>query len=79
MAPNGRRATFFNVWAGRRRRAAFRRRLHGDLTSVFEALGTGAITARVAARYPLDRAAEAMAHAESRTAVGKVVLVPNAA
>ena len=76
LLPNGRRASFFNVWAGLRRREAFRRRLRADLTAVFDLLATGALTAQVAARIPLPRAAEAMRLAESGTVAGKVVLLP---
>ena len=74
--PDGRRAGFFNVWAGRRRPEAFRARLREDLGHVFELLVDGVLTAQVAARFPLDRVGEAMALAESRTVVGKVVLMP---
>ena len=76
LAPNGRHAYFFNVWAGRRRPARFRARLRGDLGQVFALLADGTLTAQVAARLPLDRAGEALRLAESRTVVGKVVLVP---
>jgi NADPH:quinone reductase-like Zn-dependent oxidoreductase len=76
LLPNGRRASFFNVWAGRRRRDAFRRRMREDLTAVFDLLAAGALTAQVAARIPLTRAAEAMRLAESGTVAGKVVLIP---
>jgi NADPH:quinone reductase-like Zn-dependent oxidoreductase len=31
LAPNGRHATFYNIWAGARRKAAFRARLRDDL------------------------------------------------
>ncbi|SDQ70157.1 medium chain dehydrogenase/reductase family protein [Quadrisphaera sp. DSM 44207] len=75
-APNGRRATFFDVWAGRRRLGAFRARLRQDLGRVLELLAAGVLTAQVAARLPLERAGEALALAESGTVVGKVVLVP---
>jgi NADPH:quinone reductase-like Zn-dependent oxidoreductase len=75
LAPNGRHAGFYNIWTGARRRAAFRTRLHEDLSAVFALLAAGDLTAQVAARIPLDRVAEAMELAESRTVVGKVVLV----
>jgi NADPH:quinone reductase-like Zn-dependent oxidoreductase len=75
LAPNGRHAGFYNIWAGARRRAAFRGRLREDLSAVFALLAAGDLTAQVAARIPLDRVAEAMELAESRTVVGKVVLV----
>jgi NADPH2:quinone reductase len=44
---------------------------------VFALLADGAITAQVAARIPLSRAAEAMRLAESGTVTGKVILVPD--
>ncbi|MER6779034.1 MULTISPECIES: medium chain dehydrogenase/reductase family protein [unclassified Streptomyces] len=75
--PNGRRAYFFNVWAGRAyAKNRFRARLRSDLTQVFTALQRGEISAKVAAEIPLARAAEAMRLAESGTVAGKVVLVP---
>ncbi|MBW4717928.1 medium chain dehydrogenase/reductase family protein [Saccharothrix obliqua] len=74
--PNGRRATFFNIWAGRRDRAAFRARLADDLGAVLRLLATGGVRAQVAARVPLREAARAVALAESGTVTGKVVLVP---
>jgi NADPH:quinone reductase-like Zn-dependent oxidoreductase len=78
LAPNGRNASFFNIWAGRRRRDRFQARLRADLTAVFGLLEQGVLRPQVAARLPLDRAAEAMALAESGTVVGKVVLTPPA-
>ncbi|WP_345714260.1 medium chain dehydrogenase/reductase family protein, partial [Kineococcus glutinatus] len=47
LLPNGKRATFFDVWAGRRRRAAFRARLAEDLGAVFGLLADGALRAQV--------------------------------
>ncbi|MFI9365523.1 medium chain dehydrogenase/reductase family protein [Kitasatospora sp. NPDC053057] len=73
--PNGRHAYFYNVWAGRAlNRRRFRARLRTDLTSVFQALHNGKITAQIAAELPLARASEAMRLAESGTVAGKVVL-----
>lgn len=77
LAPNGRHASFFNIWAGLRRRDAFRARLRQELTAVLELLAKGVLTAQVAARVPLAEAAAAMELAESGTVVGKVVLVPS--
>ncbi|MFH9012745.1 medium chain dehydrogenase/reductase family protein [Streptomyces sp. NPDC017943] len=75
--PNRRRAYFYNVWAGRSlSRNRFRARLHADLTQVFAALERGEVGAHIAARLPLDRAADALRLAESGTVAGKVVLVP---
>ncbi|GAA5200423.1 medium chain dehydrogenase/reductase family protein [Rugosimonospora acidiphila] len=73
--PNGRRAYFYNIWAGRvpaRRR--FRARLRHDLTQVLTAMAEGHLTAQIAAQFPLDRAADALRAAESGTVTGKVVL-----
>lgn len=75
--PNRRRAYFFNVWAYKAlAKNRFRARLRADLTQVFAALQRGEITARVAARLPLARVAEAVRLAESGTVAGKVVLTP---
>ncbi|MFB9908813.1 medium chain dehydrogenase/reductase family protein [Allokutzneria oryzae] len=74
--PNGHKASFFNIWAGKRNRAKFLAKLHEDLGKVFELLAAGVLTAQVAARVPLAEAAAAMELAESGTVVGKVVLVP---
>ncbi|CCH30755.1 medium chain dehydrogenase/reductase family protein [Actinosynnema sp. NPDC047251] len=74
--PNGHRAAFYNIWAGKRRRAAFQARLADDLGSVFALLAQGKLTAQVAARIPLAEVARAVRLAESGTVTGKVVLVP---
>ncbi|MEV0373360.1 medium chain dehydrogenase/reductase family protein [Streptomyces sp. NPDC050636] len=75
--PNGRRAYFFNVWAGRAfNKSAFRDRLRTDLTQVFAALRRGDVAAHIAAQLPLAQAADAMRLAESGTVTGKVVLNP---
>jgi NADPH2:quinone reductase len=79
LLPNGRSASFYNFWAGRRRRVeAFRARLREDLTNVLQLLADGVLTAQIAARFPLSQAASALALAESRTVTGKVVIVPDA-
>ena len=75
--PNGKRATFYDLWSGHRTRPArFRRRLEEDLGSVFRLLQDGTITATIAARFPLAEAGAALELAESRTLNGKVILVP---
>ncbi|MGD3111623.1 medium chain dehydrogenase/reductase family protein [Streptomyces sp. YGL11-2] len=75
--PNGRRAYFYNIWAGRSlSKDRFRARLRADLTEVFAAVRRGDVTARIAAELPLTRAAEALRLAESGTVTGKVVLTP---
>jgi len=77
LAPNGRRATFFNLWAGRRLRPArYRAELREDLTAVLRLLDAGAIAAQVARTYPLTDAAAALRYAETGGIAGKVVLVP---
>jgi NADPH2:quinone reductase len=78
VMPNGRSATFYNFWAGRRRIDAFRKRLREDLTTVLALLADGVLTPQVAARIPLSDAESALALAESRTVAGKVVIVPDA-
>ena len=77
LLPNGRRATFFNLWAGRRLRPArYRAELAEDLTAVLRLLAAGAITAQVARTFPLTDAAAALRFAEGGGIAGKVVLVP---
>ncbi len=76
VLPNGHHATFYNLWGGKRRRRAFRDRLRADLGEVFALLRDGDLSAHVAARFPLAEASAAMELAESRTVLGKVVLVP---
>ena len=77
LLPNGRSASFFNIWAGKKLRPdRFRARLRADLTEVFAALRRGDITTSIAARLPLDRAAEALRLAESGTVSGKIILIP---
>jgi len=78
VLPNGRSATFYNFWAGRRRLDAFRDRLRHDLTTVLTLLADGALTAQIAARFPLSEAGSALALAESRTVTGKIIILPDA-
>lgn len=73
--PNGRSATFYNFWAGRRRLATFRARLREDLGQVLSLVADGTLVPQIAARIPLDRATDALRLAESRTVLGKVVIV----
>jgi NADPH:quinone reductase-like Zn-dependent oxidoreductase len=75
--PNGRRAHFYNIWAGKKlQENRFRAKLHADLSEVFAALHRGDISAPVAARLPLAKAGEALRLAESGTVTGKIILTP---
>jgi NADPH2:quinone reductase len=75
--PNGRRALFFNLWAGKARRPErYRAELRTDLGAVFDLLAKGEIAAQVARTYPLSQAADALRYAESGGVAGKVLLVP---
>ncbi|WP_432495737.1 medium chain dehydrogenase/reductase family protein [Kineococcus gypseus] len=76
--PDGRRATFFDVWGGRRDPERFRARVRSELGQVLDLHARGLLPARVAAVLPLSRVAEAVRLAESGTVAGKVVLVPDA-
>jgi NADPH2:quinone reductase len=77
VLPNGRSASFYNVWSGHlRNRPAFRTRTRKDLGEVFRLLADGVLAAQVAARVPLMEAARALTLAESRAVIGKVVLIP---
>ena len=77
VLPNGRSTSFYNIWAGhtlrpRTFRAGFRR----DLSTVLGLLGEGVLAPSIAARMPLVAAPEALALAESRTVLGKIILTP---
>jgi NADPH:quinone reductase-like Zn-dependent oxidoreductase len=81
--PTRRHASFFDVWSGAgkpdsAKRETFRARIRIDLTHVFGLLRDGVLTPKIAARYPLTEVAAAMELSESstRTALGKIVLVP---
>ena len=77
LLPNGHKAAFYNIWAWHTvARATFRARLHQDYAQLMTLLTEGILTPNVAARFPLEQAAEALTLAESRTVYGKVVLVP---
>ncbi|MDO8189026.1 medium chain dehydrogenase/reductase family protein [Conexibacter sp. JD483] len=79
LLPNGRRALFFNLWAGRRLRPArYRAELREDLTRLFALLADGELRAQVAGRFPLADAAAALRFAEQGGNTGKVVLLAGA-
>jgi NADPH:quinone reductase-like Zn-dependent oxidoreductase len=75
--PNGRRAHFFNLWAGRRRRDRFRAELRDDLVQLLDLARRGVLTAPIDREFPLSDAAAALRHAEAGNLAGKVVLVPH--
>jgi NADPH2:quinone reductase len=76
LAPNGRHASFFNLWAGRRLRPArFRAQVRHDLAGLFALLREGRLSAQVAGRFPLGDAAAALRFAEQGGKTGKVVIV----
>jgi len=75
LLPNGRSASFFNLWAGSRRRARFQHRLREDLEHVLALVAAGAVVPQVAGRFPLADAAGALRFAEAGGHAGKVVIV----
>ena len=76
VLPNGRSATFYNFWAGKRLRpAAFRARLREDLTHVLRLVADGVVVPQIAARFPLSDITAALELAESRTVAGKIVVL----
>jgi NADPH:quinone reductase-like Zn-dependent oxidoreductase len=77
LAPNGRRATFYNFWGGKIiRPKRFHDRLASDLTRVLQMVADGAVTTHIAARLPLAEAAKGLSLAGSGTVSGKIVLTP---
>ena len=80
LLPNGRSASFFNLWAGKRLRPArFRSEMRSDLSQVLSLLAQGAISAQIARRFPLSETPAALRYAESGGIAGKVVLIPDEA
>ena len=74
--PNGRRAKFFNLWAGACNRDRYRAQLRRDLGEVLQLLQQGAIDAQIARRFALRDAGAALRCAEQGALVGKVILEP---
>ncbi|MET7419541.1 medium chain dehydrogenase/reductase family protein [Dactylosporangium sp. NPDC005555] len=74
--PNGKHATFFDLWKGRRDVERFRRQLREDLTAVLDLVAAGKVAARVAKEFPLREAAAALRYAETAGVAGKVILTP---
>jgi NADPH:quinone reductase-like Zn-dependent oxidoreductase len=77
LLPNGRRTSFFNLWAGRRRPDRYWGEVRDALGHVLDLLARGEITAQVAARFPLSQAAAALSYAEAGGYTGKVIIVPD--
>jgi len=76
LLPNGRRAGFFNLWAGKRLHPRrYREQLRADLAQLLALLRDGRLDAQVAGRFPLADAAAALRFAERGGHTGKVVLV----
>jgi NADPH:quinone reductase-like Zn-dependent oxidoreductase len=75
MMPNGRKAYFYNIWDGKGTEA-FQAQLRETFTQLTTLLDRGVLKPQIAARFPLDQITAAMKLAESRTAYGKVVIVP---
>jgi NADPH:quinone reductase-like Zn-dependent oxidoreductase len=73
--PNSRKAYFYNIWDGKGTET-FRAQLREDFAQLTSLLANGVLKPQIAARFPLDQITAAMKLAESRTAYGKVVLVP---
>ena len=78
LLPNGRRTSFFNMWAGRRRPDRYWAEVRDDLGHVLDLLARREITAQVAASFPLSQAGAALSYAEAGGYTGKVIIVPDA-
>ncbi|CAM3746925.1 medium chain dehydrogenase/reductase family protein [Mucilaginibacter galii] len=75
ILPNGRKAYFYNIWDGKGTEA-FQAQLRETFAELTTLLASGVLKPQIAARFPLNQITDAMKLAESRTAYGKVVLVP---
>ena len=76
LLPNGRHATFFDIWSGHRDLDTYRRQLAADLQTLFAHLAAGDISASIDSTYPLEQAAAALRRAEQGGLAGKILLVP---
>jgi len=76
ILPNGKRATFYNIWSGKGS-AAFKNNMREDFAGLTKLLSQGTLKAKIAKVFPLTDVVKAMEFAESRTAYGKVILVPD--
>ena len=75
--PNGHKAVFYNIWDGSSaHHTKFLADLGQDFAQVMGLLGSGVLKPQIAARFPLEDITAAMELAESRTAYGKVILIP---
>ena len=75
VMPNGRKAYFYNIWEGKGSEA-FQGQLKESFAQLTSLLADGVLKPQIAARFPLAQITAAMKLAESRTAYGKVVIVP---
>ena len=78
LLPNGRRRHLLQPLGGPPLppRRASARSCARTSRQVFELVRDGAITPQIAARFPLDQAADALRFAEAGGFTGKVLLVP---
>jgi NADPH:quinone reductase-like Zn-dependent oxidoreductase len=75
ILPNDKRATFYNIWSGKGS-VAFKNNMREDFARLTKLLSEGTLQAKIAKIFPLSDVANAMEFAESRTAYGKVILIP---
>ena len=75
IMPNGRKAFFYNIWDGKGSEA-FQDQLKESFAQLTTLLANGVLKPQIAARFPLTDIIAAMKLAESKTAYGKVVIVP---
>jgi NADPH:quinone reductase-like Zn-dependent oxidoreductase len=71
----GRKAGFYNIWSGKGS-MTFRTHLRKDFGQLMQLLSQGQLTPQIAALFPLTKISQAMELAESRTAYGKVIILP---
>lgn len=77
VLPNGKRATFYDLWAGHTtQKARYRSHIEEDLGQVSELVRNGTINANIAARFPLTDIVQTLTLAESRNLNGKIGLLP---
>jgi NADPH:quinone reductase-like Zn-dependent oxidoreductase len=75
ILPNGKNTAFYYIWSGKGT-DKFRAKMKEDFASLMNLLLQNKLKPKIAATFPLAEISKAMYFSESRTAYGKVVLVP---
>lgn len=77
ITPNSGRGSLFLTWAAGSHYTEEREEMLANANGLFDLMRTGAIKQHIAGRLPLADAAEAHRLLESRSVMGKLLLIPD--